>query len=361
MSKHYTSLLLFILSPCTWLPLQAQVNGGNHVFEFLNLAPSARIAALGGQLLTTADDDVSLAFANPAVANANQHQALAFSHQFLPAGIHSGYAAFGWHANAVQTSFHGGFRYISYGTFDLTDETDQVMGTFKANELAFTLGAARQLYERLSVGLNLRLISSRFETYNSYGLTFDLGALYSDTSSLLSVALVLRNAGTQLTPYLDVRQPVPFEMLVGVSKRLRHMPLRLSVTYRYLDRWNVRYDDPNAEEDLFFFGEGATAGEKSHFFDNLARHFVFGAEFLFGRLDNFRLRFGYDHRQRKELNVNSLRTMSGFSFGVGIKVNRFRLDFSRTANHIGAGITHLTLSTNLQSFTRPHADIFDNH
>lgn len=359
MRKHYPLLFVLLSAQLFFCTATAQVNGGNHAYEFLNLPASARISALGGQLLTTADDDVSLAFANPAVANAAQHQAIAFSHQFLPAGINTGYAAFGWHADSLATTFHGGFRYISYGEFDLTDETDQVMGTFKASELALTVGAARQLYDKLSLGMNMRFISSRFESYQSYGLTFDFGALYRDTASLLSMAVVLRNAGRQLTPYFETRQPVPFEMLVGLSKRLRYTPLRLSVTYRYLDRWNVRYDDPNAEEDLFFFGDANASSNKSHFLDNLARHFVFGAEFLFGKKDNFRVRFGYDHRQRKELTVNNLRTLSGFSFGVGIKINRFRLDFSRSANHIDAGITHLTLSTNIQAFTRPHANLFD--
>ena len=358
--KHLNTLLFSFFAILTAPGVShAQINGGNHVFEFLNLPPSARIASLGGQLISVSDDDVNLAFANPALANASMHQALSFSHQFMPAGINSGYAAFGYHLDKSNLTLHGGLRYIGYGTFDLTDATDEVIGTFDAGEYALTIGAGKQLYEKLSVGANIRLISSRFESYNSLGVTADLGALYQDTASLMSFSLLLRNAGTQLSSYAGPRQPVPFEMLVGMSKRLRHMPLRFSVTYRYLDRWNVLYDDPNSQEDLFFFPGSDSQNSGNDKIDNFARHLVFSAEFLFGKKDNFRVRFGYDHLKRKEMSVNNLRSLAGFSFGLGFHISRFRIDYSRTANHLGAGISHITISTNLKQFTRPAAGIVE--
>lgn len=358
--KHLNTLVLTLLSILATTGIaSAQINGGNHVFEFLNLAPSARIASLGGQLISVADDDVNLAFANPALANSNMHQAISFSHQFMPAGINSGYAAFGYHLDNADLTLHGGLRYIGYGTFDLTDATDEIIGTFDAGEYALTIGAGKQLYEKLSVGANVRLISSRFESYNSLGFTFDLGAFYQDTASLVGFSFLLRNAGTQLSSYAGTRQPVPFEMLVGMSKRLRHMPLRFSVTYRYLDRWNVLYDDPNSQEDLFLFPGSGSQNNGNSNLDNFARHLVFSAEFLFGKKDNFRVRLGYDHLKRKEMTVNNLRSLAGFSFGLGFHINRFRIDYSRTANHLGSGISHITISTNIKQFTKPASSIVD--
>lgn len=358
--KHLNTLLILCFLGLL-LPIHSlcQVNGGNHVYEFLNLAPSARIASLGGQLISVSDDDINLAFANPAAANPSMHQAISFSHQFMPAGINSGYAAFGYYLKQSEITLHGGLRYIGYGSFNLTDPTDEVIGTFDAGEYALNLGAGKQLYDKLSVGANLKLITSRFESYSSAGVTADLGALYQDTASMTSFSVVLRNAGIQLSSYAGNRQPVPFEMLMGVSKQLRYMPLRFSITYRYLDRWNVIYDDPNTQEDLFFFTDGSNQKSGNTFIDNLARHLVFSAEFLFGKQDNFRLRFGYDHLHRKELSVNNLRSLAGFAFGLGFKINRFRIDYSRSANHLGAGISHITISTNLKQFTKPAAALVE--
>ena len=57
------------------LTAQAPI-GGEHVYEFLNLSQSARVTGLGGHLITVKDDDVALAFGNPAVLNPSMDQQL---------------------------------------------------------------------------------------------------------------------------------------------------------------------------------------------------------------------------------------------------------------------------------------------
>lgn len=353
--KRFYPLTLHLLILICFLGsnLFAQITGGQHVFQFLSLSPSARITALGGNLITVMDDDVNLALANPAALNPEMHQQIAFNHNFMMGGIGGGYAAFGYDVDPWKTTFHGGIQYLNYGKFDATDETGLVTGEFKASEYAFTIGAGRQLYERVSVGANLRFITSQFESYNSTGIGGDLSAMYHDTARLLNVTLVLRNMGLQLSTYTDGnREPLPFEMQAGVSKRLRYLPFRISVIYRYLDRWNILYDDPDTQENTFFFGEDQST-DKNPFLDNLARHFVFSGEFLFGKKDNFRLRLGYSHLQRKELTVRSLRSLSGFSMGAGLKINRFRVEYGRSFVHLGAGLHHFSISTNIKEFKKP--------
>ena len=44
--------------------------------------------------------------------------------------------------------------------------------------------------------------------------------------------------------------------------------------------------------------------------------------------------------------------LAGFSFGAGFKVNRFRIDYGYSAFHLGGGLNHFGLSTNLQEFKR---------
>ena len=68
MTKSLLTLFCGILT----LSLFAQVPiGGKNVYEFLNLSPSARVTALGGNLITVKDDDVALAFQNPSALNAS--------------------------------------------------------------------------------------------------------------------------------------------------------------------------------------------------------------------------------------------------------------------------------------------------
>lgn len=337
-----------------WLPgagLLAQV-GGLFSYEFLNLSPSARVAALGAAHIAVADDDVNLAAVNPALLNASMHQHLSFSHAFHLAGVQHGYAAMGLYHPKWKTTFHGGIQYVDYGDFDLTNELGEVEGNFKANEYAFTLGAGRQVYERITVGANVKLISSQLETYRSLGLATDLAAFYEDTAANFSATLIFRNIGTQLSTYTDGnKEPIPFEMQAGIAKRLRHLPLRFSLIYRYLDRWNVLYDDPNNKEDNFLLNEEPTERSNSSIWlDNFFRHFVFNAELLLGARDNFRLRAGYNHLLRQELSETDYRSLSGFTFGVGLKIKRFRLDFGRTNFHIGGGVNQLSVSTHLKEF-----------
>ncbi|MFQ5445671.1 MAG: type IX secretion system protein PorQ [Saprospiraceae bacterium] len=351
MTNNLTKTLFCIFLLLSAFKMTAQVFGGDNVYEFVNLPASARITALGGNLITVLDDDINLAVANPALLNSAMHQQISFSHNFYIAGIGTGHLAYGHYVEKWKTAFHGSMQYINYGTFDQTDIIGNTTGEFKAAEYAFTVGAGRELYERLSVGANLRIITSQFESYNSTGIAGDLAAIYHDTARQFNLTFVLKNIGTQLTTYTGTREPVPFEIQAGLSKRLRHLPFRFSIIYRYLDRWNILYDDPNSQDEIFFFGDNPTA-TKSNVLDNFARHFVFNGEFLFGQKDNFRLRFGYNHLQRKEMALRNLRSMAGFSMGVGLKINRFRIDFGRSLAHLGAGQTHLTVSTNIREFTR---------
>lgn len=344
-------LLLSTVCCCVFAALSAQV-GGLHTYEFLTLSPSARVSALGGVQIAVVDDDVSLAAQNPAVLNADMQGRLSFNHAFYLAGIQYGYAAAGWYRSRWRTAFHAGAQYVSYGSMPLTNEMGEQEGDFSAGEYALTIGAARPIDERLRLGANLRLVTSRFESYNSLGLAADLAALYQDTARRFNATIVFRNIGYQLSTYREGNQePLPFEMQVGVSKRLRYLPFRFSIIYRYLNRWNILYDDPDNSESPVFLGEEPT--ERSPFAvwtDNFFRHFVFNGELLIGRRENFRLRLGYSHLLRQELSVADYRSLGGITFGAGIKINRFRLDYGRTNFHLGGGLNHLGISTNLSEF-----------
>jgi hypothetical protein len=348
-----TTLPFFVFLLCLAHDALAQL-GGLHTYEFLNLSPSARITALGGNLITVRDDDANLAVGNPAALNPAMHQQLSFNHSFHVAGISHGYASYAHHLDSLGFTSHFGVQYVNYGEFEEVNELGQSIGQFQASEYAINLGAGRQLNERLAVGANLKVITSQMERYGSFGLGLDAAATYFDTSSNFTATLVFRNMGRQVSYFREGNpEPLPFEIQLGLSKRLRYLPFRFSIIYRHLNRWNILYDDPNAEPAVLFLGEEpAEESRASIWLDNFFRHFVFNGEFLIGARENFRLRIGYNHFMRQELSVDNFGSLAGFSFGVGFKVSRFRIDYGHQSFHLGGGLNHFSISTSIQEFTK---------
>lgn len=332
-------------------PIRAQI-GGVSAYEFLNLPNSAAVAGLGGHHISLRDDDLTLAARNPALLNREMHGHLSVSHAFVPAGISNSYLAYGRHREDLGTTFQAGLQYVGYGG-DLVrrDATGQDLGTFSASDYALSLGAAREIEERLSVGVNMKLIASQLAGYGSLGIGFDAGVFYRDTSGRFGITLLARNFGRQLTRYADdgLREPMPFELQVGITRELKYVPFRFSLVYRFLDRWNILYDNPNRVDDFaLILGEGSTDRERGAgavFFDNLARHFVLNGELLIGKQRNLSVRVGYNHGLRRELRLVDFRSGAGYSFGFGWRTKRFRIGYGRTTYHLGGGVNQLSLGT----------------
>jgi len=346
-------IILSIFTLFLWLSANCQINGGDNIYEFLNLSNSARVTALGGNLITVRDDDVALAYANPSVLNPTMNGGLTFQHNFLFEGIEHGYVGYGQHFKKLGITGHLGFQYLNYGDFNATDEIGNITGQFDAGETAIVFGAGKELYERLSVGANLKLVSSNFEQYSSFGIVGDLAATFHDTASRVNIVLVAKNIGAQLSTFTEGnREPIPFEMQIGISKKLRYLPFRFSVIYHNLQQWNILYDDPNTQDEGLFFDPNQSSGGENDFFDNLFRHIIFNGEFLFGKRENFRVRLGYNHLRKQELSVRNIRSLTGFSFGLGLKINRFRLEYGQQFHHLAGNLNHIGISTNFGEFKK---------
>ncbi|MDX2278315.1 MAG: type IX secretion system protein PorQ [Saprospiraceae bacterium] len=352
--KNFLPLAISLL--CCFAPgksaLFAQITGGQTVFKYLSLSPSARATALGGLAITIKDDDLALAALNPAALNASMSGRLAFNHNFFLTDIQHGYAAYAWQMPKIGFTMHGGIQYMNYGDIKQADAQGNISGKVAASETAFTVGAARALGPRLSIGLNARVGFSTLDIYKASALTADAGILYADTARRFSAALVVRNAGTQLSTYNGIREDLPFDIQVGVSKRLRYLPFRLSIIAHHLQSWNIRYNDPNAQTDdvLLFGGDETDAGNGNNAVDNFFRHLIFNGEFLLGRNEGFRIRVGYNHLRKQELTVRNYRSLAGFSGGIGMRISRFRVDVGYASYHLAGGVVHMGIGTNLRDF-----------
>lgn len=330
---------------------QAQV-GGTATYSFLDLTPTPQVAALGGKVNAVPGSDPSLAFYNPGLLDSTANDFLSLSFVNLFAGINFGYAAYSRSYHGIG-SFAAGIHYINYGRFTGADESGLITGNFSAAEYAFNLTHSRilpWLDSTLSVGINVKPLLSVFERYTSYGLLADVGITYRHPEQFFTAALVLRNMGGQLTPYSNGRrEPVPFEIQLGLSQRLQHAPFRISLLVQHLERLRLGYNKvnpnpapgqtPTREEDL---KKGFDL-----YLDEAMRHLLIGVEcFPFQGLT---LRASYNHNRRQEMKIDSRSGMTGLSWGLGIHISRFQINYARSSWHLAGASNHFSVNVNLRA------------
>jgi hypothetical protein len=107
------------------------------------------------------------------------------------------------------------------------------------------------------------------------------------------------------------------------------------------------YDDPALVETGILGEAPPEKSGLSRFTDRFFRHIIVNGEFLFGSKEGFALRLGYNHLRRAELRVAPYATMAGFSFGLGMKISKFRLDYGFNTWHHAGTIHQLCLRSDL--------------
>lgn len=323
--------------------------GGESTYSFLGLSNAARVAALGGEVVSLNDDDINLVFHNPALLSEGMHNHLNLNYVNYFAGVNYGYASYGYSKKGIG-NFAAGMHYVNYGTFDRTDELGEVQGSFRASEYALNLVYSRSIIDTfLTAGVNLKPIFSSLEQYNSLGIALDLGLMYHHPRTMTTIGLVVKNFGTQLTSYTGIREKLPFEIQAGITQGLAHAPFRFSITFQNMERWDLTYTIKD-EEDSYSFGAETEQSGFDQFGDKLMRHLVFGTEFLLG--DNFHVDLGYNYKRRQEMKVNVRPGMVGFSWGFGFRISKFHMSFGRASYHLAGGTNHFSLTTNLSEFYR---------
>ncbi|MDZ4748527.1 MAG: type IX secretion system protein PorQ [Saprospiraceae bacterium] len=353
-SGRRSSGILFLLVSC--ITAAWSQRGGEQVFEFVKLPTSARATALGGSQIAAATNDYGLIGGNPGMLNITMDNSFVFQHNFHFAGIDNGYAGFAKYIPGMKSMIHGGVHYLSYGKFIAADQMGNIEGEFKAKDLSINAGISKELNERMTAGVQLQYIQSTLETYTSNGLLFDGGITYRSEDGFNHYALVLRGVGFQFSRYYegDEKGRMPVDFQFGFSKRLKYVPFRLSILMHDINRWDLRYTSPLDEETSDDFG-GEAPSEPSDFgqsVDNFFKHLTFGGEFLIGKKESLMLRLGYNYQRHQELSVVNLRSLAGFSAGVGINVKSFILDYGFAIYHQAGSSKHLGLRVNLNDLKR---------
>lgn len=323
--------------------------GGTSAYNFLRLSNSARIAAMGNNFSPIKDGDITLSVANPSIIDERMDNDLAISFVDYYSDISYGFVSYSRTYEELG-SFAASVQYIDYGqTMETSAFEGDTLGYFSGQESAITLGWARPLDSLFYIGANFKMITSVLHTYSSYGLAVDLAASYHNPEKELTASLIFRNIGRQIKSYEPGQnEPLPFDIQLGLSKKLQHVPFRYSIILTNLQKFDLTYTNPNATDNLPDPFTGETQGDDKGIGDKLMRHVVIGGEFM--PTNNFSLRFGYNYRVRQEMKVDSKLGTVGLSWGLGFRVSKFHFSYSRAAYHLVGSPNYITITTNLSEF-----------
>jgi hypothetical protein len=344
LKTHFQFLLLFSFIS---IPALAQI-GGTGTYKFLQLPATARITAVGGSLISVKDNDVSLGLENPSLLNDKMHNWLNLSMSPYFADIVHGSTAYARKFDKIGTGAIG-MKFIQYGDMIEADQTGEILGTFTAGEYSFSAGLGREFTNTLSAGANIKFIYSTLADFTSTGTAIDAGISYFNPESNLGLALVVNNLGFQLKSYSGTREPLPVQVKMAISKKPEHLPLRFQIMFNNLQAPDMTYVNTEIPRPV-----NLETGEEEEIqitlVDKIARHIVVGGEFLLS--ENLHLRFGYNVQKRKEMLLLTRPGLVGFSYGAGVRINRFHLNYGRAITHVAGPAHHLSISTNFGEWVR---------
>ena len=156
-------------------------------FNFLQIEPSARAAALGGSLSAIYGDDVNLLFYNPALMTEGAHRTLGVSYLNYVSDLNGGFAAYALEVPRVGV-LGAGVRFLSWGDIEGADERGEATGAFSSSDVAFSTVLSRASGDNLRYGIGANIIRSSIDTYSATAVSADAGIAYHQPNQRLTVA-----------------------------------------------------------------------------------------------------------------------------------------------------------------------------
>lgn len=279
----------FLLTPSHLLI--AAVNAGA---AFLKIDTGARPTAMGGAYTALADDVNALYYNPGGLAHLKRREVGATHAQWL------GNTTFDFLGYAMPTkygSFGLGVTRLGLGDIKNRDANRNVSGSFQASDTAYTLGYSRSVARWTGLGANLKYLQSRIGQYSASAVAFDLGVHQRIPGRPLSLGFSVLNLGNGMK-FLDQRDPLPLSIGVGASYRIAGaMQLTMDVRREVYDR---------------------------------ETNFSIGSEYAL--LPTLAVRAGYISTLAQQTGSSSggLDALGGLGGGLGLKLGRYRFDYTFT-------------------------------
>ncbi len=119
-------------------------------------------------------------------------------------------------------------HYLNFGQLDRTEITQNNeyldMGeTFGASNIIFGLSAARYINPQIDLGITLKYIYDKIDTYSASAVALDLGMIHHPMNEKIKVGIAVRNLGSQLSYYTDSKysEKLPFTFAAGLSYQMK--------------------------------------------------------------------------------------------------------------------------------------------
>ena len=309
---------------------------GESAVPFLLIAPNARADGMGEAGAGLADD-VGAVHWNPGGLAFLQGQEMSITHsnwlpQFGQSDLFYDYLNYRDYIDDWDGTASASITYLNLGEFSRTGPNGpEILGTFKAFELAVTGGYATKAFEDFGIGINLRFIYSSlapFGTSEEQGrgvgstVSFDIGALYKPQiagfENRFGIGLNLSNVGPKIT-YIDQAQadPIPTNVRLGFSVKaiegdFNNITLNIDFA-RLLVR---RYIDGSS--DPFYKGLFTSWSDRAWQKVTIGA----GVEYWYGKPKLIALRYGYFYEHPDAGNRKF------HTFGAGIRYDIYGFDFS---------------------------------
>ena len=374
-------LLLFLSIFCIF-QIQAQINydevlGGNlntitTAVPFLLISPDSRSGAMGDVGVATTPDASSMHW-NPAKLSFTKDD-IGISVSIVPwlrelvPDINLQYIG-GYYRLNNNEAIGYELRYFSLGDITFTDNSGNVIGQYKPNEMAFGTAYSRKLSRDFSIAISGRYIYSNLtggqsagstETVAGQSIAADVSTFYTKPISIankksdLSFGMNISNIGNKIS-YTETitRDFIPINLRLGTDLTTEmddynkisfafdiNKLLVPSPPLRNDDNEIIAGKDPNVSVVSGIFQSfGDAPGEidvdgnpvPGSIFKEEMRELNISAGFEYWYANQFALRAGYFHEH------NTKGGRKYLTFGSGVKYNVFAIDFSYliSTNNIG--------------------------
>lgn len=312
LKKMKKGFLYGLLAVGCWLTaLGVRAQESKEVYTFLRLPVSAHTAAIGGENISMTEDDPTVIFHNPSLINNVSNMSMNVNFMTYMEGTATASASF------VKTAGQRGAwgasaQYMSYGSIKETTANNVETGSFTPKDIALAGTFAYMLTDKISGGITARFISSTIGSYSSAAVGFDLGVNYYLEEKGWSLSAVAKNLGGQIKAYEEDFERIPFDLQLGVTKKLIGSPLTLHATLSRLHNWDQGF----------------------------IKHLAVGADLYLG--DMIYVAAGYNFRRSSEMKIvadgddKGSNHGAGLSVGAGLQLQRFKLQLAYAKYHVSA-------------------------
>ncbi|MFP4467035.1 MAG: PorV/PorQ family protein [Candidatus Goldiibacteriota bacterium] len=285
-------LFIIILSPAVIFP---SGDFGTSGAEFLKIKPESRSAGMGESSIAFADGTAALTY-NPAGLAVLDKAEFSFTDLIWFEGINMQYAGYAAPVGA-DTGLAFNAMWIDPGSFD---STGGVMPAVDLQNGFFSAGLGKKIGGSIMLGASAKGIYENFMGENSFGVSFDAGALFSVVERGFYLGVAAKNMGF----LMNTPDSLPLEIGAGMGMRF------YEGSHNYA---NVVLDFSKIiNTDNIFAGAGA--------------------EYYFFKTAALRLGFRYNNAFDMEtFDINEINSLIILSAGAGINIgDAFALDYSYT-------------------------------